>query len=86
MAAMLKSSAKYNRRTAIIEGFCIRRSAMEIIRFFGNLRSTVYDIVAKYIALEQSNEGFNMPARKLFERTHREDPRNCRKGSSADFG
>jgi len=30
------------------------RSATEIIRFFGYPRSTVYDIVAKYTALEQS--------------------------------
>jgi len=61
MAAMLKPSAEYNRKAAIIRG---RRSATEVIRFFGYPRSTVYDIVAKYTALEQFNEGFNMPARK----------------------
>jgi len=30
---------------------------MEIIRFFGYPRSTIYDFVAKYTASEQSNEG-----------------------------
>jgi len=35
MAAMLKSSAEYNRRVAIIEGLRAERSATEIIRFFG---------------------------------------------------
>jgi len=61
---MLKSSAEYNRRPAIIEGLRARRSATEIIRFFGYLRSTIYDIVAKYMALEQSNESSSVPARK----------------------
>ncbi|KAG5313072.1 MOS1T transposase, partial [Pseudoatta argentina] len=48
MAAMLKLSAEYNRRAAIIEGLRARLSATEIIRFFGYSRSTVYDVVAKY--------------------------------------
>ena len=52
MAAMLKSSAEYNRRAAIIEGLRAELSAMEIIRFFGYPRSIVYDVVAKYTALE----------------------------------
>jgi len=52
MAAMLKQSAEYNRRAAIIEGIRIGRSATEIIRFFGYPRSTIYVVVAKYIALE----------------------------------
>ncbi|EGI59506.1 hypothetical protein G5I_12335 [Acromyrmex echinatior] len=56
MAAMLKPSAEYNRRVAIIEDLRSERSATEIIRFFGYTRLTVYDIVAKYTALEQSNE------------------------------
>ncbi|EGI60750.1 hypothetical protein G5I_11022 [Acromyrmex echinatior] len=56
---------------------------MEIIRFFGYLRSTVYD-VTKYTVLEQSNEGSS--EEELLERTHREDLRSRRKGSSADFG
>jgi len=64
MAAMLKPSAEYNRRAAIIEGLRAGRLATEIIRFFGYPRSTVYDIVVKYTALEQSNEDSSMPARK----------------------
>jgi len=52
MAAMLKQSAEYNRRAAIIEDIRIGRSATEIIRFFGYPRSTIYVVVAKYIALE----------------------------------
>jgi len=53
MTAMLKPSAEYNRRTAtIIEGLRTERSATEIIQFFEYLRLTVYDVVAKYIALE----------------------------------
>ena len=68
MAAMLKSSAEYNRRPAIIEGLRAGRSATKIIRFFGYLNSTIYDIVTKYIALEQSNEDSSMPARKRVTR------------------
>ena len=64
MAAMLKSSAEYNQKAAIIEGLRVGRSATEIIWFFGYSRSTVYDVVAKYMALEQSNEDSSMPARK----------------------
>jgi len=64
----LKLSAKYNQRTAIIEGLRVGRSAMEIIRFFGYPRSTIYDVVVKYMALEQSSmEEFQYgrePARK----------------------
>ncbi|EGI62905.1 hypothetical protein G5I_08738, partial [Acromyrmex echinatior] len=73
MAAMLKPSAEYNRRAAIIEDLRAGRSATEIIRFFGYPRSTVYDVVVKYTALKQSNEGSSMPARKSHskERTAR---------------
>ena len=64
MAAILKLSAEYNRRAAIIKGLRARRSATKIIlRFFGYPRSTIYD-VAKYTILEQSNESSNMSARK----------------------
>ena len=42
---------EYNRRSAIIEITFALGSATEIIRFFGYLRSTVYDLVAKYAAL-----------------------------------
>ncbi|CAK9829643.1 Transposable element Tcb1 transposase [Anthophora retusa] len=62
--AMLKPSAEYNRRAAIIESVRAGRSATEIIRFFGYPRSTVYDVVAKYNQSEKSNEGFATPARK----------------------
>jgi len=47
----------------IIEDLRTERSATEIIRFFGYPRSIIYDVVAKYMALEQSNEDC-MPARK----------------------
>ncbi|KYN12210.1 hypothetical protein ALC57_15607 [Trachymyrmex cornetzi] len=45
---MLKPSAEYNRRAAIIESIRAGRSATEIIRFFGYPRSTVNDVFAKY--------------------------------------
>ena len=61
--AALKSSAEYNQKAAIIESFRARRSATEVIQFFSYPRSTVYDIVAKYTALEQSNESSSMPGR-----------------------
>ena len=64
MAAMLKPSAEYNRRAAIIKDFRAGRSATEIIRFFRYPRSTIYNVVAKYTALKQSNEGSSMPAKK----------------------
>ena len=84
MTAMLKRSAaaEYNRRAAIIQDLYAGYSATEIIQFFGYPRSTVYDIVAKYIASEQSNEGSSMPARK----SHSKKMHRSRKGSSADFG
>jgi len=55
MVVMLKSNTECNRRAAIIEGLRAGRSAMEIIRFFGYPRS-IYDVVAKYTALEQSEK------------------------------
>jgi len=72
-AAMLKPSAEYNRR-ATIKSLRVRRSAMKTIRFFGYPRLTVYDVVAKYTALEKSNEGSS--EEELLEIMHREDPRN----------
>ena len=68
IAAMLKSSAEYNRRAAIIECLRAGRLATEIIRFFGYPKSIVYD-VTKYMALEHFNistalEGSSMSARK----------------------
>jgi len=58
------NQVRSNRRAAIIEGLCAERIATEIIRFFGYPRSIVYDVIAKYTALEQSNEGSSTPARK----------------------
>ena len=67
--AILKPSAEYNRRTTIIEGLRVGCSATEIIRFFGYPRLIIYDVI-KYMALEQSNEGSNILARKSsLERT-----------------
>ena len=78
MAAMLKPNTEYNRRAAIIEGLRIGRSATEIIQFFEYSRSIIYD-VAKYMALEQSNEGSgrwsSMPTRKSHLK-EREDSRS----------
>ena len=64
MSVILKSSAENNRRTADHR----RHSATEIIRFFGYSRSTVYDIVAKYTALEQFNKCSIMSARKSYSK------------------
>ncbi|XP_018364731.1 PREDICTED: uncharacterized protein LOC108762295, partial [Trachymyrmex cornetzi] len=62
---MLKPSAEYNRRAAIIESVRAGRSATEIIRFFGYPRSTVYDVIAKYHESEKPNEGSATPVRKI---------------------
>jgi len=43
MTTMLKPSAKYNWKAAIIESFRAGRSATEIIRFFGYPKSIVYE-------------------------------------------
>ena len=61
IAEMIRTSAEYNRRAAIIESLRAGRSATEIIRFFGYPRSTVYDVVAKYNASEKSEEGSANP-------------------------
>ena len=79
MATILKSNAEYNRRVAIIEGFRAGRSATEIIRVFGYPRSTVYDVVTKYTALEQSNES-SMPARKSHSKERTARPPQSLKG------
>jgi len=73
MAAASIPGREYNRRAAIIEGLRAGRSPTEIIRSFGYPRSTVYDVVAKYSASEQSNKSFSTPARKSHskERTAR---------------
>jgi len=73
MSAASTPGREYNRRVVIIEGLRAGRSPTEIIRFFGYPRSTVYDVVAKYNASEQSNESSSTPARKSHskERTAR---------------
>jgi len=77
VAMILKPSTEYNRRAAHRRPSCWAFSN-------GNnsvlWRSTVYDVVAKYMALEQSNEGSSIPVceEESFERTHREDPCNQR--------
>jgi len=65
---MLKPNAEYNRRAAIIEGLRVECSATEIIRFFGYPISTIYDVVVKYMALEQSNESSSLPARNSYSK------------------
>jgi len=53
------------------KGSCLRAeySATEIIRFFEYPRSTVYDVVAKYMALKQFNKGSSsMLARKSYSK------------------
>jgi len=50
MLAMLKSTAEYNRRAAIIQIFALDAQATKIIRFFRYSRSIVYDIMAKYMS------------------------------------
>jgi len=73
MAAASTPGREYNRRATIIEGLRTERSPTEIIGFFWYPRSTVYDVVAKYSASEQSNESSSTPARKSHskERTAR---------------
>ena len=63
MAKMLKRSSEYDKRAAIVEVLRAGRSAAEIIRFFNYPKSTVYDVVAKYGAAEQSNENSSTTAR-----------------------
>ncbi|XP_011707025.1 PREDICTED: uncharacterized protein LOC105462195 [Wasmannia auropunctata] len=63
--AMLKPSAEYSRRAAIVESVRAGRSVTETIRFFGYPRSTVYDVIAKYHESEKSNKGSATPARKI---------------------
>lgn len=71
---MLHTSAEYNRRAAIIESVRAGRTPAEIIRFFGYARSTVYDVVARYNASEESKEGSANPARKTHSRERTSRP------------
>ncbi|XP_076634304.1 LOW QUALITY PROTEIN: uncharacterized protein LOC143348207 [Colletes latitarsis] len=65
MAELVKPSAEYNRRAAIIESLCAGRTPVEIIKFFGYSRSTVYDVAKRYAASESFEKGSPSPARKV---------------------
>jgi len=54
---------KRNRKAAIIKGLR-GHSQTEIIRFFGYSRSSVYDVVTKYLASETSEKDSANPTRK----------------------
>ena len=87
MAAILKPRVI---EAAIIESLRAARSVTEIIRFFGYPRSTVHDVVVKYTALKQFNEGSSEEesfTRSAFTRKNTaKTPRSCWKSSSVDFG
>jgi len=68
MADSLRSRSEYDRRAAVIEGVRAGRTPIEIIKFFGYPKSTVYDIVQRYAASEESEEGSYTPARKIHVR------------------
>jgi len=68
MAESFRKTPEYNRRAAVIEGVRAGRTPNEIIKFFGYPRSTVYDIVQRYAASEESEEGSCTPARKIHVR------------------
>ncbi|XP_023217599.1 macrophage erythroblast attacher-like [Centruroides sculpturatus] len=58
-------NVEYNQRAMIIESVHAGRLMTEIIRFFGCLRLTVYDVVTKYNESEKSNKDFTTPMRKI---------------------
>lgn len=65
MAELVKPNMEYNRRTAITESLRAGRTPVEIIKFFGYPRSTVYDVAKRYAASERFEKGFPSPARKV---------------------
>jgi len=67
MFEQIRSSAEYNQRMAI-KGLGAGRSQIEIIRFFGYSRSTIYDVATKYLASETSEKGFAIPTRKSYSK------------------
>jgi len=75
MAAASTLGREYNQRAAIIEGLRAGRSSTEIIRFFGYPRSTVYNVVAKYSASEQSKHKTKVPIRQRGRVTRKNAPR-----------
>lgn len=68
MAESFRSTSEYNRRAAVIESVRAGRTPSEIIKFFGYPRSTVYDIVQRYAASEESEVDSCTPARKVHVR------------------
>jgi len=84
---MLKPSAEYNQRAAIIEDLRAGHSVTEIIRFFGYPRSIVYDVVTKYKALETVQRRFQHASEEESPRKNApRGPSQSLKGSRADFG
>ncbi len=69
---------EYNRRATIIEGLRAECFSNENNWFFGYPRSTIYDVLTKYTALEQANEGFSIYAceEESLEKMNREDSRS----------
>ncbi|CAK9817253.1 hypothetical protein ANTPLA_LOCUS9301 [Anthophora plagiata] len=64
MTELVKPSAEYNRKAVIRESLCARRTSVEIIKFFGCPKSTVYDVAKKYAASERFEKG-SSPVRKV---------------------
>ncbi|EZA50176.1 hypothetical protein X777_11239 [Ooceraea biroi] len=60
--------SEYNRRAAVIDGVRAGRTPSEIIKFFRYPRSTVYDIVQRYAASEESEVDSGTPERKIHVR------------------
>lgn len=82
MAELLRTSEKYNRRVAIIEGLRIGRSPTEIARFFGYSRSIVNDIAEKYAASKKSQESF-ADKENSQQKEDGTDPKSGKKDSGA---
>jgi len=65
MSELVKPSAEYDQRAAIIEALFAGRSSTEIIWFFGYPRSIVCDIVQKYADAEKSEKDSANPQGKV---------------------
>jgi len=77
---MLKPSAQYNRRAAIVEDFRVGRLVTEIIRFFGYSRSINLWRCGKIYGFRTVQRRFQYASKEKFEKTHRENHRNRWKG------
>jgi len=71
MAVILKSIAD-NRKAAIIEGLHAGHSAMEIIRFFGYSKSTIYDKICGKIFGFKTVENSSISASKSYSKEREE--------------